>query len=109
MTACFSLRLRLKVYSLKMCRRVPAGLHRPSALQHAHVQRPTVFRFFAKPFKQRGRPNFRDYAAMVCVSTRTPTPIVDETATFFKYTPLLEAGLAFCSASISAARLPCSL
>jgi hypothetical protein len=25
-----------------------------------------------------------NYAAMVCVSTRTPTPIVDETAIFFK-------------------------
>src|SRR3990167_11232593 len=46
---------------------------------------------------------------MVCVSTRTPTPIVDETATFFKYTPLLVAGLALIKASINAARLPCSL
>src|SRR5665647_2436282 len=35
-----------------------------------------------------------DYAEMDCVSTRTPRPMVDETATFLKYTPLLVAGLA---------------
>jgi hypothetical protein len=35
--------------------------------------------------------------------------MVDETATFLRYTPLLEAGLALVRASISAARLPCSL
>jgi hypothetical protein len=31
--------LRLKVYSLKMCRRVSAYA---STVQHAHIQRPTV-------------------------------------------------------------------
>ena len=49
------------------------------------------------------------YAAMDWVSTRTPTPMVDETATLRRYKPLLDAGLALFSASISAERLPCSL
>src|SRR5690606_3610800 len=47
-------------------------------------------------------------AATDCTSTRTPRPIVDDTATLRRYTPLLVAGLALFSASISATRLPCS-
>ena len=48
-------------------------------------------------------------AANVAVSTRTPTPMVEETATLRRYTPLLLAGLALFSASIRARRLPVSL
>src|SRR5690606_10386048 len=51
----------------------------------------------------------RHHAEMDCVSTRTPTPMVEDSATLRRYTPLLVAGLALFSASISAARLPCSL
>ena len=46
------------------------------------------------------------YAEMDWVSTRTPTPMVEETATLRRYTPLLEAGFALFSASIKAAKLP---
>ena len=60
------------------------------------------------PPPARSAGNFRDYAEMDWVSTRTPTPMVDDTATLRKYTPLLEAGLALVSASMSAARLPLS-
>ena len=49
---------------------------------------------------------FRDYAEMDCKSTRTPTPIVDDTATLRKYRPLLEAGFALFNASTNAAKLP---
>ena len=41
-------------------------------------------------------------------STRTPTPIVEETATLRKYNPLLDAGLALTKASTKAAKLPCN-
>lgn len=51
------------------------------------------------------RPEFLAYcAASVAWSTRTPTPIVLDSAILRRYTPLLVAGLAFCSASISADR-----
>jgi hypothetical protein len=71
---------------------------------------PTAAHHIGQPFHRPPKsPHPCDYAEMDCVSTRTPTPMVDETATFFKYTPLLDAGLALVKASISAARLPCSL
>jgi hypothetical protein len=46
------------------------------------------------------------YALKVCVSTLTPTPIVDDNATFRKNTPLLVAGFALFNASTKATKLP---
>src|SRR6185369_12472781 len=75
----------------------PVSLDRAPAAHHV-----------GRPF--RGRPiSLPRYAEMDCVSTRTPRPMVDETATFLRYTPLLVAGLALFKASISATKLPCSL
>src|SRR4051812_3345098 len=54
-------------------------------------------------------PSHHDCACSDCRSTRTPRPIVEDTATLRRYTPLLDAGLALFRASISAVRLPCSL
>ncbi len=58
---------------------------------------------------RRSCPNFCCQAVKDWVSTRTPTPMVDDTAILRRYTPLLDAGLALVSASTSAARLPWSL
>src|ERR1035437_4457108 len=116
MTASFSLRLRLKVYSFKMClsvwpsstpqcsdqlfrKRIYSAAGSPSALGQGLGQpRDALIKCCPVPVRfahQRSwmtRPGlatktthhvFFNYAAMVCMSTRTPTPIVLETATFF--------------------------
>src|SRR6218665_604852 len=73
---------------------------------------------FSPPHRAFGRPEdflsrlattARHHAVMDCVSTRTPTPIVADSASLRRYWPLLDAGLVLCSASISGARLPSSL
>src|SRR6218665_3248225 len=66
---------------------------------------------FGRPedFLSRLATTARHHAVMDCVSTRTPPPIVEDSASLRRYWPLLDAGLGLFSASISAARLPCSL
>src|SRR6218665_1114966 len=73
---------------------------------------------FSAPHRAFGRPEdflsrlattARHHAVMDCVSTRTPTPTVEDSASLRRDWPLLDAGLVLFSASISAARLPCSL